>query len=782
MATKDKCPDLAVWSAYWAGTLDPAKRAALQIHRQRCAACAALVSELESSDLESETGQAPPRLDEAPPASGDSAEEPASQADRDRSAISALALEKSENPTAIGRLGKYDILQVLGHGGMGVVLRGYDMELRREVAIKTLNHALSASAVAKRRFMREARAAAAVNHPHVVTIYSVDQHQGIPYIVMELVRGPTLAEEIRTRGRIDPIRTIRIAAQIASGLAAAHAQGVIHRDIKPGNVMLEYDVDRCKITDFGLARATIDNVELTSREMGVGTPAYMAPEQVTEGEVDGRSDLFAEGCVMYAMLVGHSPFHGRNALEIIRLVERCAPPDLRSLDSGIPEFLASIVMRLLRKDPAERFQSAAELADVLNRHLTMINQTKSDEQGRIPLTTPLQSISVSRRRTRRLAAATLIALTCLIAGTVGWWSWGNRAPGNQDSVNTLSLKRMTVSRSGGADFTTLSAAIEAARPGTVIVVTDDGVYSETVTLATNDLTVRAERQATISPPLHAPDSPSHSVVIHDCHNVTLEGFRIEAGPTGHAVFVHGSVGNLMLSKLHIVPAASANTQPPVHLAGHSAAASSGPVTLESCSIQSYKFPCVWLAGHTAPTVLRNCELQPAETAIGIWSDCGDLEVSHCIIRGGISGINSVVQNWSAAQHLHIVNNTSDRTTNFLGFQAAVPPHVEVLIANNLILDGIGYVIPAEALEDLVRRNTFACNFWQVPEGVQWTPEILGRVAVEWRDSGAHIPRDPAQPDYLTPSSDSALGTAGVGGNLPAYVGARKCGAGGSSGR
>ena len=114
---------------------------------------------------------------------------------------------KSENPHAIGRLGKYDILRVLGHGGMGVVLRGYDVELRREVAIKTLNHALSASSVAKRRFMREARAAAAINHPHVVTIYSVDQHRGIPYIVMELVRGPTLAEEIRTHGRLDPIRT-----------------------------------------------------------------------------------------------------------------------------------------------------------------------------------------------------------------------------------------------------------------------------------------------------------------------------------------------------------------------------------------------------------------------------------------------------------------------------------------------------------------------------------------------------------------------------------------------
>jgi serine/threonine protein kinase len=734
-----------------------------------------MVGELESSDVESETGQAPPLSNSAPPLSTQCTEEPESKAERDHSAIGALALTPSENPAAIGRLGKYDILQVLGHGGMGVVLRGYDVELRREVAIKTLNHALSASAVAKRRFMREARAAAAVNHPRVVTIYSVDQHEGIPYIVMELVRGPTLAEEIRTRGRLDPIRTIRIAAQIASGLAAAHAQGVIHRDIKPGNVMLEYDVDRCKITDFGLARATIDNVELTSREMGVGTPAYMAPEQVTEGEVDGRTDLFAQGCVMYAMLVGHSPFHGRNALETIRLVERCEPPDLRSLDNGIPEFLAAIIMQLLRKDPAERIQSAAELSDVLNRHLTMINQTKSDEQGRIPLTAPLQSISASRIRTRRFAATAVVALTCLMAGSAGWWIWASRDNGIHTSDNTVSLKRMTVSRSGEADFTTLSAAVQAAWPGAEIIVTDDGVYTETLTLATSDLTVRAERQATISPPVNAPDSPSHSVVIRDCHNVTLAGFRIEAGPNGHAIFVHGAVGNIVLRELQIVPAASANTQPPVHLAGHPDSAAAKPITLESCSIQSNKFPCVWLASHTAPTIIRDCELQPVETAIGIWSDCGDLEVSHCVICGGISGVNSVVQNWSEAHLLRIVNNTCDRTTNFLGFQATVPSNVEVLIANNLILDGTGYVIPEEALTDLVQRNSFRCNFWQVAEGAQWSPETLGRIALAWREDGTRIPRDPALPDYLTPGPESPLGTAGAGGDLPAYVGARKCG-------
>ena len=159
------------------------------------------------------------------------------------------------------------------------------------------------------------------------------------------------------------------------------------------------------------------------------------------------------------------------------------------------------------------------------------------------------------------------------------------------------------------------------------------------------------------------------------------------------------------------------------------------MTLESCTIQSHKFPCVWLASHTAPTIIRDCTLQPAETAIGIWSDCGDVEISHCIVRGGISGINSVVQDWSAAHRLVIVNNTCDRTVNFLGFQSSIPPTVEVVIANNLILDGTGNVIPEEALADLVQRNTFRCNYWQVAEGALWTPETLGRFAVELQEVG-----------------------------------------------
>ena len=197
----------------------------------------------------------------------------------------ASLLEPSDNKDALGRLGKYELLAVLGRGGMGVVLRGTDTQLCRPVAIKLLNRELSSSDTARRRFLREARAAAAINHPHVVTIFAVEEFRGTPLIVMEFVPGCTLRERIQRAGRLPPLEVLRISTQVASGLAAAHAQGVIHRDVKPGNILIEEPLDRAKLTDFGLARAAADQVELTARGAAVGTPAYMAPEQV-RGEND----------------------------------------------------------------------------------------------------------------------------------------------------------------------------------------------------------------------------------------------------------------------------------------------------------------------------------------------------------------------------------------------------------------------------------------------------------------------------------------------------------------
>ena len=209
----------------------------------------------------------------------------------------------------------------------------------------------------------------------------------LPYLVMEFVPGQSLRDRIRA-GPIDRTAMVRIATQLAAGLTAAHAEGVIHRDVKPGNILLEDGIERVKITDFGLALVALDVDQLTSGGRPVGTPAYMSPEQVGGGKVDARSDLFSLGCVLYAMATGSSPFQGANSLDIARRVADLTPPLLREIRPEVPQFLSDIVARLLSKDPGGRFQSARELYDLLATYLSAANQGGSEELTRPTPPTP----------------------------------------------------------------------------------------------------------------------------------------------------------------------------------------------------------------------------------------------------------------------------------------------------------------------------------------------------------------------------------------------------------
>ena len=201
------------------------------------------------------------------------------------------------HPETIGRMGPYEILEVLGRGGMGVVLKARDPGLDRTVAIKVLTPALAHGANARRRFAREARAVAAVGHEHIVAIHAVDEFRGLPYLVMQYVPGRSLQERLDASGPLEVREILRIGTQAARALAAAHAQGVVHRDIKPANILLENCVERVKLTDFGLARA-IDDASLTQSGVIAGTPQYMAPEQARGEPVDARADLFALGAAL----------------------------------------------------------------------------------------------------------------------------------------------------------------------------------------------------------------------------------------------------------------------------------------------------------------------------------------------------------------------------------------------------------------------------------------------------------------------------------------------------
>jgi serine/threonine protein kinase/formylglycine-generating enzyme required for sulfatase activity len=281
---------------------------------------------------------------------------------------SALAvLEPPGRPGALGRLGHYEVLEVLGRGAFGVVFKALDETLQRLVAIKVLPPELAAGATARRRFLREARAAAAVRHEHVIDIHAIHE-QPVPYLVMEYVEGRTLQDKLDAGGPLRPGDVLRIGYQVANGLAAAHRRGLIHRDIKPANILLEDEAERVKITDFGLARA-FDDTSLTQSGMVAGTPAYMAPEQAVGERLDQRTDLFSLGSVLYAMCTGRAAFTGDSNLSVLKHVMEDAPRPVRELNPAIPAWLAEVIARLHAKDRAKRYQSAQELADVLARHL-----------------------------------------------------------------------------------------------------------------------------------------------------------------------------------------------------------------------------------------------------------------------------------------------------------------------------------------------------------------------------------------------------------------------------
>ncbi len=277
-------------------------------------------------------------------------------------------LSESLNPELLGRFGRYEVLEPIGRGGMGIVLKARDPLLDRITAIKVLDPHLAGHVTARKRFVREARAAAAISHDHVIVIHGVAEREGLPYLVMPYIPGVSLAEKIQWNGPLDLIDILRIGMQTASGLAAAHAQGVVHRDIKPANILLEDDVERVKITDFGLAQV-VDDPSLTQSGTVAGTPGFMSPEQAQDAPIDHRSDLFSLGSVLYAMCTGFAPFRGPTSMAVIRKVCDKQPQPIRQTNPQCPQWLVDIIAKLHAKHPVDRYQSATEVAEVLRQRL-----------------------------------------------------------------------------------------------------------------------------------------------------------------------------------------------------------------------------------------------------------------------------------------------------------------------------------------------------------------------------------------------------------------------------
>jgi serine/threonine protein kinase len=400
------CPDLDTLLLLSSGQLPESQSATLHEHVEQCPSCTQVLStggrsksRIQSAVLGKATGPGPTVMERVepftPPITWNSLE--CKRADsnsptpgdpvRSESAVSPVKLPSeitidflapAQNPDELGRLGGYRVLSVLGEGGMGVVFKAEDPRLKRLVALKVMKPDKSSNQVAHQRFIKEGELAAALQHDHIVTIYRVDEDQGVPFLAMQFLEGESLDERLRREGKLPAEEIIRIAREAAEGLGAAHDKGLIHRDIKPANIWLETLPGapalgrgrfggRVKILDFGLARAVADQSQhLTQTGMVVGTPDYMAPEQARTGQpLDGRCDLFSLGSVMYRMSTGRKPFQGDDIMGTLLALAMEDPPAPRYYNPEIPPQLSDMIRWLMAKSPGDRPRTAQDVVDSL---------------------------------------------------------------------------------------------------------------------------------------------------------------------------------------------------------------------------------------------------------------------------------------------------------------------------------------------------------------------------------------------------------------------------------
>ena len=388
MSVSSKCPSSADLRELLEGNVADSDQAGVVSHLDQCPSCQQSLEALAKGDssfavtvLEQSEYKTPdansafwPALQEAE----QTLTVAAHAASKSSPEISLDFLDPSEDGSHLGSLSHFNIVRVVGRGGMGVVLHATDTYLERDVAVKVLDPDVAKDELARTRFCREARAAASISHENVVAVHQVEHEEGkdLPFLVMELISGESLEKKLQREGRLSLREIVSIGMQTAAGLAAAHDKGLIHRDIKPGNILLEKSGQRVKLTDFGLARAAED-VRLTRSGLVAGTPLYMSPEQASGEELDARSDLFSLGVVLYELAAGEPPFNGKTPLAVLKRSTEEQPQPLRERNPDLPEWFVHIVDRLLAKNPKDRFQSAREVADTLEHFWAKLKSSET---------------------------------------------------------------------------------------------------------------------------------------------------------------------------------------------------------------------------------------------------------------------------------------------------------------------------------------------------------------------------------------------------------------------
>lgn len=516
--TSRPCPERSTLEALLKDTLPVAQQAELEEHLGRCAACRKQLEVLAIPTQFSEAGgdsSAIRSLASSPLPPRElieqwrRAEAHAPTREPWDAVASVLArLEPAEEAGELGRLGPYRILRLLGQGGMGLVLLADDSVLRRPVAIKFMRPELAEHPEARERFLREARAAAAVRHEGVVVIHAVESGAEPPFLVMEYVPGRSLQRRLDEEGPLPAGELAGLGAQVAEGLAAAHERGLVHRDVKPANILIDERTGRAKLTDFGLARAG-DDPSLTRLGFVAGTPAYIAPEQAWGRPVDHRADLYALGATLFAAATGRPPLTDTSALNHRRKPGRAGPPSIRVLAPHVPSDLARMIEGLLAVDPSGRPASAAKIADAL------------------------RGATVPQRRSRPVRLPMIAAASCC-AGVLGLGlapvlrdGWEPARPPALIPPAPAAASQGPFVLDGARHFGSLREAIEAAPSGAVIEVVGDGPYP-TGAIRTGEK-VLAIRAATGSRPqlVYTPENPAAPGpwIVSDSP-LSLEGLRL----------------------------------------------------------------------------------------------------------------------------------------------------------------------------------------------------------------------------------------------------------------
>jgi serine/threonine protein kinase len=550
--------------------------------------------------------------------------EPAAPISRSSGALAAL-LQPTDKPGFLGRLGSYEVRRMIGQGGMGIVLEALDPLLKRTVAIKLLSPWRTLDESTNARFLREAQSAALLAHENVVAIYGVHILDGVLYLVMEYVAGESLADRLDRQGKLPLGEVVRIGVEVSRGLAAAHDKGLIHRDIKPGNVLLVAGTDRAKIADFGLAKTTGEDA-ITVAGTVLGTPEFMSPEQAARGEADARSDLFSLGAVLYAAATGVSPFRHESLLGTLDQVRLCQPQPLQRLDASLPDWFCMLVHRLLSLDPQGRPQSAAEVAEFLEQRSSPASVVAPPAKPPTPAPASKPPGWDPARRWWLIAPLALILVGLIVV--VGSWLRGGPSP--EATKPQLPAEPPAIATGltivGHEQvFDDLKAALAAAQDRDLIEVHGNHAYlTPPLTVEGKRLTIRA---AADSQPvfLQTPGQRAQQPFLQSDSDLRLEGLEIHWSIEAFPEISEASLlGRSVVATTH------------------------GRLVVAHCRIVSERLNCC-LGGSCQSMIVRNSQLI-AKTGMGVFwrpESTGQLRLESSVLENRF-GVTLLVDGISAA--------------------------------------------------------------------------------------------------------------------------------------